>query len=225
MSDETIVAPARATGTPGLAKALCAAQSAMAPAKKELSNPFFKSMYADLAGIIDAIRKPFGDNGLSYVQLASSDKTGVTVTTRLMHVSGEQIESSLWMPLEKLTPQSIGSAITYASRYGLRAMAGVPAEDDDGNSASKSDKIPAPVGMEGIKAQLSDTKQRTHQAVTFRYGNSKGKSSFDVPVSELEFYAKSSAKQVADPEKAQFIKANTLEFAALNAEINFRSQQ
>lgn len=123
-----------------LAGALAKAQGQMEAAKKSSANPFFKSKYADLAAVIDAVRKPFSDNGLSYVQGTEIDDTdAIIVVTRLMHASGQWIESRLKMKPVKADPQGIGSAITYARRYALQSIAGVPAEDDDGNAASQKE--------------------------------------------------------------------------------------
>ncbi len=119
-----------------LAGALAKAQGQMRGAIKDAQNPYFKSSYSDLASIIDAIRKPLADNNLSYVQLARSNEHGVEVETILMHgESGQWISETLALPVAKQESQPIGSAITYAKRYGLQAMVGVPSEDDDGNAA------------------------------------------------------------------------------------------
>lgn len=118
-----------------LAEALCKAQSEMGGAVKESANPFFKSSYADLTSVIKAIKEPFAKNGLSYTQFPLSDEFGVGVVTRLMHVSGEWMENSYSLPLVKRDPQAAGSAITYARRYALQSIAGIPTADDDAESA------------------------------------------------------------------------------------------
>ncbi len=120
-----------------LATALAKAQGAMEAASKDTANPFFKSKYADLASIMEAVRKPFADNGLSYVQSPSYDKsTGeVTVDMILMHSSGQFIVGAVSLPVSKADAQGVGSAITYGRRYILAAMCGVVADDDDGNAA------------------------------------------------------------------------------------------
>lgn len=119
-----------------LAAALNKAQADMSGAKKGKENPFFKSKYADLNAVVDAVRIPFAENGLSYSQFPVMDENRVGVETILMHESGEFIASTLMLPTGKLDAQAAGSAITYARRYSLQAIAGIPAEDDDGNSAS-----------------------------------------------------------------------------------------
>lgn len=119
-----------------LAAALNKAQAEMSGAKKGATNPFFKSKYADLNAVVDAVRIPFSENGLSYSQFPIMDDNRVGVETILMHESGEFIASTLMLPTGKLDAQAAGSAITYARRYSLQAVAGIPAEDDDGNAAT-----------------------------------------------------------------------------------------
>ena len=120
-----------------LAAALATAQGQMGGAKKESDNPFFKSKYADLASVVDAIRGPFAEHGLSYVQAPKPiDGERVCVETLLMHASGQWISSEVDVPVSKQDAQGYGSALTYARRYGLQAIAGVAAEDDDGNAAA-----------------------------------------------------------------------------------------
>jgi len=118
-----------------LAEALCKAQSEMGGAVKDSSNPFFKSSYADLTSVIKAIKESFAKNNLSYTQFPISDEFGVGVVTRLMHTSGEWMENSYTLPLVKRDPQAAGSAITYARRYALQSIAGIPTADDDAESA------------------------------------------------------------------------------------------
>jgi hypothetical protein len=119
-----------------LAKALCKAQSVMGGASKGADNPFFKSKYADLSAVVQAIKEPFSDNGLSYIQFPIEDNGRIGIETTLMHDSGEWMTNSFTVQLDKQNAQGAGSAISYCRRYGLQAIAGIPSEDDDGNSAS-----------------------------------------------------------------------------------------
>ena len=123
-----------------LATALNKAQSEMSGAKKKETNPFFKKKYADMNSVVDAVRIPFSENGLSYSQFPLFESGCVGVETILMHESGEWISSVLMLPMTKQDPQAAGSAITYARRYSLQSIAGIPSEDDDGNHASKPAK-------------------------------------------------------------------------------------
>jgi len=120
-----------------LATALAKAQSEIKAAKKDTTNLFFKSKYADFSSIIDVIKKPLADNNLAYTQLIIDD--GNTLVTMLIHgESGESLFSYFPLICEKKTSQAIGSAITYAKRYALSAMVGVACDDDDdGNEAAR----------------------------------------------------------------------------------------
>lgn len=133
-----------------LAKALAAAQGEMKAAAKDAQNPFFKSNYATLESVWNACREPLSKHGLSVVQVPTMDENGLQLVTRLCHASGQWIEGNLALKPSKDDLQGIGSAITYARRYMLGAMAGVATDaDDDGNEASTKTRTqkpaPAPV--------------------------------------------------------------------------------
>lgn len=124
-----------------LAAALAKAQGAMQAASKDSTNPHFKSKYADLASVWEVCRKPLTDNGLSVAQLPEATEHGLVIATRLMHASGQWMQADLLLNPTKNDPQGVGSAITYGRRYGLCAMVGIVAdEDDDGNGASMASR-------------------------------------------------------------------------------------
>jgi len=106
---------------------------------KESRNPFFKSSYADLPTILKAINPPLQHNGLVILQFPEGESG---LTTRLLHQSGEWMESTYIMKPVKATPQDAGSAITYQRRYAIGAILNLDIDnDDDGNGASgKNDK-------------------------------------------------------------------------------------
>ena len=116
------------------------------PAIKDTVNPFFKSVYADLAAIIDVIREPLSSNGLAILQSIETDAGDVVITTLLSHVSGQWIETALRLKPTKNDPQGVASAATYGRRIGLQSLVGVAADtDDDGNAASATQsQKPAP---------------------------------------------------------------------------------
>jgi hypothetical protein len=116
----------------------------MKPADKSAVNPFFKSKYADLGSVWESCRKALSDNGLAVLQGVRSTVDSVEVETTLVHASGQWFSESLALP-SKRDAQSIGSAATYARRYGLSALVGVVAdEDDDGNAAVTPMTVPQP---------------------------------------------------------------------------------
>lgn len=108
--------------------------------------------YADLASCWEACRAPLAKHGLCVVQVPSSDGPKVTVDTWLGHKSGQFMSCSFSMTSTVMTPQGLGSALTYARRYSLCAMVGISPEDDDGAAASQGTKeAAAKVGEEKIR--------------------------------------------------------------------------
>lgn len=107
----------------------------MGSAKKGASNPFFKSKYADLNSVLEAVKEALNSNGITILQPHFSNERGDFVSTVLLHESGEWISSETRLEVAKKNdPQALGSSITYARRYGLQSLVGLPAEDDDGNA-------------------------------------------------------------------------------------------
>lgn len=123
--------------SPAIVKAMPMVKTAL----KDSTNPFFKSKYADLGSVWDAIRDALTTNGLAIIQMPDCVGEAPALTTTLIHgPSGEWISATypLMVTDKECTPQGYGSALTYARRYGLSAVMGVIAdEDDDGNAASK----------------------------------------------------------------------------------------
>lgn len=120
-----------------LSAAMAKAFASIEGAIKGKTNPAFRSKYADLASVIDAIKPALADNGLWFRQVTHPSDKGVCVETVIHHASGQSVScGQLFMPASKMDAQGFGSALTYARRYSLMAALGVPAEDDDGNSAS-----------------------------------------------------------------------------------------
>jgi len=65
----------------------------------------------------------------------------VEVETMLTHKSGEFMSETLRLPVGKWDAHGIGSAITYARRYGLMSLLGIATDDDDGNAAVEKSNI------------------------------------------------------------------------------------
>ena len=133
--------------------ALALAQGSMQGAVKDRTNPAFKSSYADLASTWDACRVALSSNGLAVSQHPGRLEDGsVTVTTMLLHKSGQHITSVCSALPRDASPASVGSVVTYLRRYGLAAAVGVSPEDDDGQAGSQpaapyapAQRVPAPV--------------------------------------------------------------------------------
>ena len=123
-----------------IAPAIVALQGEMKAVAKTADNPFFHSKYADLAGCMAALQSPCLKNGLAILQAPSTVAGSVIVTTTIMHKSGEWISTDASATPKDLTPQSVGSAITYLRRYGLALVGLVTDDDDDGNQAQGGNK-------------------------------------------------------------------------------------
>jgi len=168
-----------------IATALNKAQGDMTGAVRGNANPFYKSLYSDLASIMQAISKPFYDNGLSFVQAAEIQDGMVAVTTRIMHKTGEWIESTTVLPATKPDAQGFGAAITYGRRYGLQSLAGIPSVDSDAQfeSASAVEEIEKTTNelIELIEAEdpaiveVWDELSRDEQTLYHKHLNSKQK--------------------------------------------------
>jgi hypothetical protein len=122
---------------------------------KDAVNPHFRNKYATLDKIIDEIRPILSKHGLSVIQFPSGDGERLSLSTMLLHTSGEYIESPpLIMKPVKNDPQGIGSCTTYARRYGICAVLNLnTGEDDDGNAASNPNKEATKSSLATVKAK------------------------------------------------------------------------
>ena len=146
-----------------LVGALSKAQGEMNNAKKDSSNPFYNSKYADLGSVWEACREALSKNGLAIIQTTNNLENELYLVTTLAHSSGQWMKS--YLPIKyndsgveinkygketKINPlHKMGSSLTYLRRYALSAIVGVaPDDDDDGNSGGqtyvKEQKKPIP---------------------------------------------------------------------------------
>lgn len=119
--------------------ALTKAQAMMQHAKFNKGNPHFKSRYADLSSVWDAIREPLAQNGLSVIQVIEPSEHGTSYSLKciLGHTSGQFITSQFPILAHKTDSQAFGSAVTYARRYSLASIVGCCADEDDDGDAAK----------------------------------------------------------------------------------------
>ena len=117
-----------------IGKALRSVQASLSPVVKRSQNPYFKSKYATLESVWEAVKEPLANNGLAVTQVPC----GHYLVTTIIHSSGQFLRG--FYPLGELAddPQKLASKITYARRYSLSGMVGIvfQDEDDDGNIAS-----------------------------------------------------------------------------------------
>lgn len=112
-----------------------AGQSSLETAIKNSSNPFLKNKYADIQEILDKVKSAFHENNYIIVQEGGADENGEFIDTKLIHTSGNFFNCKIYLQYKKGDMQSLGGAITYARRYGLLSVTGIPVDDDDGTSA------------------------------------------------------------------------------------------
>ncbi len=137
-----------------LAKALAAANLEIVNPSLDAVNPHFKSRYASLGAIINAVRLPLARHGISAVQTVSTDGGAVGVTTTLLHASGEWMAETAMSALpDRATVQQLGSVITYLRRYALASITGIVGEDDDDGNATTSPSAPRTEARKPFKPQ------------------------------------------------------------------------
>lgn len=134
---------------PPIYKALLAARAEFGPVIKAKRNPHFKSWYADLEAVLDAVSEPLAKNGLVLIQSPDCGPDGVVLVTSLVEVtSGTSVTCRYPLtPVKPNDPQALASALTYARRYSALSLLGVAPEDDDGNAAAER-PTPAPAKVE-----------------------------------------------------------------------------
>lgn len=177
--------------------ALVAAQALMLPLIKDSDNPFFKSKYADLHAVTQACYPALQANGICVIQSAESlGADGINIRTRLLHSSGQFIETDCAIPPAGQDPQKYGSAVTYGRRYGLQAAVGLAATDDDGEAAMnrKGHQEPTKTGptLEQVLKSIADaatleslTTLGTKIKGTEHASNPKVKEAYEARKSEL----------------------------------------
>ena len=127
-------------------------QSKVEAIKKKMTNPHYKSKYASLDDVLDAIKEPLRESGLVFIQIPYSDG----LETSIVDIEDESqcIKSKIPYMLGKNDMQALGSAITYARRYALVSMLGLEQDDDDGNKACTPPPPPPPPPPQTLKQYL-----------------------------------------------------------------------
>ena len=98
--------------------------------KKDSKNPHFKNTYASLTQILSEVKPLLTECGLILIQPISLEGVGTTI---IDFETGEKIETVISLPTN-LSPQQLGSAITYFRRYTLASLLSLEIDDDDAQS-------------------------------------------------------------------------------------------
>jgi hypothetical protein len=138
--------------------------------KKDAKNPFFKSTYASLPKIIEAITEPLAESGLALTMFPIDENS---LYCLLMHTSGQWIEATYTMKPVKETPQDKGSCLTYMRRYCVSSILNLQIDDflfdDDANKASGRTETKAPIKDDG-KAWLNKGTPEFEKAIAYVKG-------------------------------------------------------
>ena len=127
---------------PNFTSQLMKARKEIEPIKRDGKNPHFGNKYATLDNVITAVTEPLENNGFLLLHRGINNEHGMCITTELLHVDGERISTDIPLVLGKNDMQGLGSAITYARRYGILSLLNLPTEDDDGNDAVARTSVP-----------------------------------------------------------------------------------
>ena len=176
-----------------LSSALSKTQSEICGATKDSTNPFFNSKFATLQSVWDACRGPLTKNGLAVIQTTNHSDGKTTLVTTLAHSSGQWVEGYYPITPVKTDPQSLGSAMSYARRYSLMAIIGIPQVDDDAEKAMGRSKEPQKEVLvtDGNKISTNTSVFRVAKnsdVYTIPFGKFKGKRLEDISPDELGGY-------------------------------------
>lgn len=150
-----------------LAEALAKAQAKLKNPHFDATNPHFKSKFASLGAVRAEVIPAFCAEGLSLSQWPVSEDGKAGCRTLLAHSSGEWMEGSFLIPVDKHNAHGYASAVTYAKRISMQSVAGVVGEqDDDGNAAvgeNVEGKKPASGSAAGFNRECFDALPLRHQ--------------------------------------------------------------
>jgi hypothetical protein len=157
--------------------ALALAQAEMKTPPKDAVNPHYGNKYASLKSCINAIKPALNNNGFALVQSAGRDDLGDFVETIFEHTSGGKFQSKFYLSPDKKGMQGMGSAATYAKRYGLLGLAGIEPDedtDDDASAANNDEKKAAAKRAAAKKAKEDAAKaEAAHDAAVREEQNSQ----------------------------------------------------
>ena len=150
-----------------IAAALVGAISELQDPFMDAQNPHFKNHYATLKSCLDTVRPTLARHGLVLMQFVMpSANGGDRLVTRLLHESGGFMEDEGISLVGADNMQKLGSAISYARRYGLLAILGLVGDpDDDAEIASapaappKAKPTPVPIVADDIPFDKSDERE------------------------------------------------------------------
>jgi hypothetical protein len=133
-----------------------AAQAEFGAAVKGAVNPHFKSRYADLSAVLEAVLPALNKHGLGLLYRVHDCDVGVRLEAVVVHTSGEELSSGiLHLPVAKNDSQAVGSALSYGKRYLATGLFALQTADDDGNAATASMKMAPVAASKPVRYDIS----------------------------------------------------------------------
>lgn len=136
-------------------------QSEIGVLSKTETNPFFKSKYLDINGLLAQLLPLLEKYKLTVIQPLCCDTTNgrPAIETKIYDNEIQNGKNNLlvssYITLPDLSdPQKMGSAITYYRRYSLQSLFLLQAQDDDGQMAK-----PTKVGRKEYTAKTQKDKE------------------------------------------------------------------
>lgn len=118
-------------------------QSEIGVLVKTETNPFFKSKYMDINGLLEQLLPLLEKHKLTVIQplgVTGVNDRACILTEVIDAETGNSLVKSFFPLPDIQDPQKMGSAITYYRRYALQSLFLLRAEDDDGNGTKKKDE-------------------------------------------------------------------------------------
>jgi ERF superfamily len=152
--------------------ALIAAKAKFKPIHKNKVNPHFKSKYATLDEILEAIAPALLANNLLLIQPTIAKDNLTVLKTILIHAeSGEQLESELTIPVIT-DPQKLGAAMTYYRRFSICSLLAIaPDDDDDGTTARATATVNREVELRNLMRELNLSSHTITELVHRHFGS------------------------------------------------------
>lgn len=193
-----------------IAEALAEFQAEVKDPARDKDNPYFKSKYVAIDGLLAAVRPILAKHGLSVIQSTGGNGQDISVTTEILHTSGEWIRTdALVLKAVKADPQGAGSAVTYGRRYSLSAALGVAwDDDDDGNAASTPPKAEKPKAAPKAKTKEEPKAPRKVESLRAIAAAAKeiGVTNDDIKEVMRRHYNKETSNELTDAEAAEMEK-------------------
>jgi hypothetical protein len=167
--------------------ALLEAQKTLEAVPKKGKNLHFGNKYAELSDVLAEVVPKLNSLNIFLTQTVDQN----CLLTTFLHTSGQWIESAIPLINKKGDDQGQGGSITYAKRYGLLSILGIPTEDDDGNTASISHqpgKIHESIPNRAPYQDNTTSTPKSGVSYTFDFGKYAGKTIDSIKTSDLESY-------------------------------------